>query len=60
MNDSAILKKLSSEEKKQRHIQKPSKMELFAKIANDWESLAIFAKSSILDLWQGSEYAFVK
>ena len=34
-----------------------SKMELFAKTANAWKQLIIFAKCSILDVWQGSEYA---
>ena len=29
-----------------------SKMELFAKIVNGWKPLTIFAKSSILDVWQ--------
>ena len=32
-------------------------MELFAKIVNDSKSLTISAKSSILDVWQGSGYA---
>ena len=32
-------------------------MKLFAKIANDWEPLTIFVKSSILDVRLGSEYA---
>ena len=32
------------------------KMVLFAKIVNDWKLLSIFAKSSILVVWQGSEY----
>ena len=32
------------------------KMELFAKIVNTWKPLTIFAKNSILDIWQGSEY----
>ena len=33
-------------------------MELFAKVVNGWNSLTIFWKSSssILDVWQGSEY----
>ena len=35
-----------------------SKMELFSKIVNGGKLLAIFPKSSILDVWQGSEYAF--
>ena len=34
-----------------------SKMEIFAKIANAWKPLIIFAKCSILDVWEGSEYA---
>ena len=33
-----------------------SNMELFAKIVNSFLSLTIFAKSSILDVWQGFEY----
>ena len=32
----------------------PVKMKCFAKIVND---LTIFAKHSILDVWEGSEYA---
>ena len=36
-----------------------SKMELFAKIGNSRQLLLIFAKSSILDVWQGSEYTSV-
>ena len=28
----------------------------FAKIMNDWKALNIFAKRSILDVWQDSEY----
>ena len=31
--------------------------EAFVKIVNDFQSLTIFAKSSILNVWQGSEYA---
>ena len=38
---------------------KASKMKLFVKIVNDFQSLTIFAKSSILDVWQGYEYASV-
>ena len=34
-----------------------SKMESFAKIVNGFQSLTIFAKRYILDVWQGSEYA---
>ena len=34
-----------------------SKMELFAKIVNDWKPLSIFAKRSILEFWPGSEYS---
>ena len=33
-----------------------SKMELFAKIVNDWKPLTISAKSSFLDVWQGSAH----
>ena len=36
-----------------------SKMELFVKIVNGFEPLPISRKSSILDVWRGSEYAFV-
>ena len=32
-------------------------MEIFAKIVNDFQPLIVFAKSSILDVWQASEYA---
>ena len=34
-----------------------SKMELFAKVVNSSKSLIVFARSSILDDWFGSEYA---
>ena len=34
-----------------------SKVELFAKIINGSKSLIVFARSSILDDWFGSEYA---
>ena len=34
-----------------------SKMDLFAKIFDEWKQLTIFEKSSILDVWSGSEYA---
>ena len=30
------------------------KMELFAKIVNDWKLLTIFGKNSILDVWLGT------
>ena len=33
-------------------------MERFAKIINDFQPLTIFAKPSILDIWQGFIYAF--
>ena len=32
-------------------------MDLFAKTVNDFRLLTIFVKSSILDVWQSSEYA---
>ena len=32
-------------------------MELFAKITKNEKPFIIFAKTSILDVWQGSEYA---
>ena len=45
----------------QRRIQNTGKhltwKKLFAKIINSWKSLSIFTKSSIFDVWQGSEYA---
>ena len=31
-------------------------MELFAKMVNGLKLLTVFTKSSILDVWQGSEY----
>ena len=34
-----------------------SKMKFFAKIANGFQLLTIFAKIFILDAWLGSEYA---
>ena len=33
-------------------------MELFAKILKNEKPLTIFAKTSILNVWQGSKYAF--
>ena len=30
---------------------------VFAQIVNGWKSWNIFGKHSILDVWQGSEYA---
>ena len=36
-----------------------SKMKRFAKIVNNWKPLTFFAKRSILDVWQGSEYTSV-
>ena len=36
-----------------------SKIELFARVFKGFRSLNIFAKYSIFDIWQGSEYAFV-
>ena len=30
-------------------------MKLFVKIVNDWKPLFIFAESSILDIWLGSD-----
>ena len=35
-----------------------SKVELFAKMVNGEKLLTVFVKSSILAVWQGSEYAF--
>ena len=34
-----------------------SKMERFARVVNAFKPLTIFAERSILDVWQGSEYA---
>ena len=34
-----------------------SKMERFENIIEGFEPLTVFAKRSILDVWQGSEYA---
>ena len=34
-----------------------SKMEFFAKIVKNYKPFNIFAKTSILDIWQASEYA---
>ena len=36
-----------------------SKMKHFAKICNGRNALTIFAKNSILDIWQGSEYTYL-
>ena len=35
-----------------------SKTELVAKIVNSWKVLTNFSKSSTLNAWMGSEYAF--
>ena len=35
----------------------PSKVEFFGDVVNSFQPLTIFAKRSILDVWQGSEYA---
>ena len=35
-----------------------SKMEFFVKIVNGLKPVVIFARKSILDIWQGSEYSF--
>ena len=36
---------------------KISKKEIFAKIVSSWKLLNVFTKTSILDVWQGSEHA---
>ena len=41
------------------NIAKQPRTSIFVKIVNGWNSLTIFAKHSILDVWQGSEYACV-
>ena len=33
-------------------------MDLFAKIVKNFKPFTIFAKASILDVWQASEYGF--
>ena len=33
-------------------------MERFTNIDNDFKPLTIFAKRSILDIWEGCEYAY--
>ena len=33
------------------------KMELFAKLVKNEKAFTIFVKTSVLDVWQGSEYA---
>ena len=35
------------------------KMERFAKIVNNFQPLTIFTNRSILDIWEGYEYAYV-
>ena len=35
-------------------------MDLFAKRVNDFQTLSIFPKYSILDVWQDSEYTYVR
>ena len=37
-----------------------SKIKLFVKLVNSRKLLTILAKSSILDVWLGSEYVFAK
>ena len=37
-----------------------SKMKLLVKIVNNFQSFTIFAKHSILDVWEGSEYVSVQ
>ena len=32
------------------------KIKLFANIVNSWKSLTVFAKNSVLDVWQSSEH----
>ena len=34
-------------------------MERFTKIVNDFYQLTFFSKRSILDIWEGCEYAYV-
>ena len=34
-------------------------METFSKIVNSLKTLIVFAKNSIMDVWQNLEYAFV-
>ena len=34
-------------------------MDLFAKRVNDFQTLSIFPKCSILDVWQDSEYTYM-
>ena len=48
--------------RKQRRIlnSQTSKMEYFAKIVNCHKPLTIFTKCSILDIWEGFEYAYDK
>ena len=36
----------------------PQIRDIFRKYVGGWEPLTIFAKSSVLDVWQGSGYAF--
>ena len=38
-------------------LNQPPKMELFVKMANGFQLLAIYAKHSILNVWQNFEYA---
>ena len=46
----------------QRRIKNPDKYlrwSYFVKIINGWKPITMFVKSSILDVWQGSEYTSV-
>ena len=52
---SKILSKACCSEVYSKHSQ-ISNMMLFMKIVNSWKPLTIFAKSSIVDVWLGSEY----
>ena len=44
-------------QRRNQNLGQTSKISFFAKIVNDFQSLTIFIKNSILDVWQGFQYA---
>ena len=49
-------KLLSTKEANSEYCQ-TSKMKLFATTVKSWKPISIYAKTSTVDVWQGSEYA---
>ena len=40
-------------------LRQTSQMELLAKVVNGFQPLTVFARNSVLDVWEGSEYASI-